>query len=97
MKYATRTITDQPETLQGLQTGQWIDYQGSRGRWIGRSGATIWIAWGGSTIGSRWVRMVAAYRDVTRLRGQTNADLDRQFLANCTPRERAEARALGII
>lgn len=68
MRFATRIETDRPETLQSLQTGQWIDYQGARGRWIGRSGATIWIAWGGSTAGSRWARMVAAYRDVVRLR-----------------------------
>lgn len=45
MKYTAAVKTDAPETLS-VQPGQWIDYQGARGRFYGRSRGTVWIAWG---------------------------------------------------
>jgi hypothetical protein len=46
----TATVhTSAPETLSGrhLRRGQWIDYDGAIGRWVGvTNGGIIWIAWG---------------------------------------------------
>lgn len=44
-RYLPMIETDAPETLSA-QPGQWINYQGARGRFYGRSRGTVWIAWG---------------------------------------------------
>lgn len=47
MQYRSRIKTSAPETLGGrIQPGQWIDYEGSRGRFMGWRNGVIWIAWG---------------------------------------------------
>lgn len=46
-RYLPTIHTTAPETVQG-QPGQWIDYQGSRGRLMARRNGSTWIAWGRS-------------------------------------------------
>jgi hypothetical protein len=46
MMYFPTIKTAFPRRLTGLATGQWIDFQGARGRYVGRGKKTIWIAWG---------------------------------------------------
>lgn len=44
-KYLPTISTDAPETVRA-QPGQWISYQGARGRYMGVSRAgNVWIAW----------------------------------------------------
>jgi hypothetical protein len=50
-----------PQMLRGLQPGQWIDYEGRRGRYMGRTGVVVWIAWG-STATKRFAQFAAAFR-----------------------------------
>jgi len=47
-RYRAAIATDKPETLTGLQPGQWINYNGARGRYMGRRNGCQWIAWGGT-------------------------------------------------
>jgi len=47
MAYQKTIHTSRPETLAGLTPGQWINYDGTIGRYMGVSPhGTIWIAWG---------------------------------------------------
>jgi hypothetical protein len=58
----TRTIqTDSPELLRDLQPGQWIDYQGTQGRYCGIRHGCVWIAWEG-TARNRFARFVSAFK-----------------------------------
>jgi hypothetical protein len=50
-----------PQMLRGLRPGQWINYEGSQGRYMGRIGMTVWIAWG-STATHRFKQFAAAFR-----------------------------------
>lgn len=45
MKYQSAIKTIRPETLHSLQPGQWIDYAGTKGRWMGERRGVQWIAW----------------------------------------------------
>lgn len=60
MRYQLTIITDAPETLDGLQPGQWIAYGGARGRFMGHRNGCAWIAWG-STATKRFHRFAAAF------------------------------------
>lgn len=47
MQYRRAIKTSAPETLGGrIQPGQWIDYEGAKGRFMGWRRGVIWIAWG---------------------------------------------------
>lgn len=48
MKFQAAIKTSNPHDLKGLQAGQWIDYEGTQGRYMGRRNGTVWIAWGGT-------------------------------------------------
>lgn len=61
MKFRPIIRTNAPETLAGLQAGQWIDYEGTRGRYMGHNGRTVWIAWSGAAR-KRFPQFAAAYR-----------------------------------
>ena len=61
MRYVPTIHTDKPETLTGLQAGQWINYNGSRCRYMGRCNGTIWIAWG-NTATHRFRLFAKAFR-----------------------------------
>lgn len=61
MRYTTAVITDRPESLDGLHPGQWIRYGSTRGRYMGRSGQCVWIAWG-KTATHRFPTFAAAFR-----------------------------------
>lgn len=45
MLYQPTVYTSAPETLRGLQPGQWINYDGTTGRFMGITRGSIWIAW----------------------------------------------------
>jgi len=45
MRYAPAIATRSPQDVIA-QPGQWIDYEGSRGRYMGRRNGCVWIAWG---------------------------------------------------
>lgn len=59
-QYLPTIRTDKPETISA-QAGQWIDYQGARGRYMGRRNGCVWIAWG-ATATRRFARFAAIYR-----------------------------------
>lgn len=61
MHYIPKVIVKRPQQLRGLQPGQWIEYEGSTGRFMGRGNATVWIAWGG-TARKRFAQFAAAFR-----------------------------------
>lgn len=61
MRYQSAIRTDRPETLDNLQIGQWVDYEGILGRWVGRRAGVVWIAWAGSAR-ERFPRFVQAYK-----------------------------------
>jgi hypothetical protein len=61
MKYQPTIRTSNPESLSGLQAGQWIDYEGVTGRYMGRTKASVWIAWSG-TARRRFPAFAAAFR-----------------------------------
>jgi hypothetical protein len=44
--YSKKIFVRQPQDLRGLIPGQWIDYEGATGRYMGRTKMTVWIAWG---------------------------------------------------
>ena len=46
MRYRSTICTATPELLNYLHPGQWIDYDGVKGRYMGRRNGTVWIAWG---------------------------------------------------
>lgn len=48
MCYLPTVKVTHPQRLIGLRPGQWIDYNGAKGRFMGRTGSTVWIAWGGT-------------------------------------------------
>lgn len=54
MRFAPTLHTAAPETVSA-QPGQWIDYQGARGRYAGRSPAgVVFIAWSRAARGPRF-------------------------------------------
>ena len=59
MKYAPTIRTSTPETVTG-QPGQWIDYNGALGRFMGRRNGVTWIAWG-ATARRRFPAFAAAF------------------------------------
>lgn len=64
MRYRATIRTNKPETLDTLQPGQWIDYDGAQGRFMGRRSGTIWIAWGAAAR-RQFGQFAAAFREVT--------------------------------
>lgn len=60
MRYVPMIHTNAPESLD-CQPGQWIDYEGARGRFYGRAGGVTWIAWG-ATARRRFPRFAAVAR-----------------------------------
>ena len=59
MKYRPTIRTDKPETISA-QAGQWIDYNGALGRFMGRRRGVVWIAWG-ATARHRFPAFAAAF------------------------------------
>jgi hypothetical protein len=60
MRFQKIIHTDAPETLSGLQPGQWIDYAGTIGRFMGMRNGVHWIAWG-ATARKRFATFAAAF------------------------------------
>ena len=61
MRYTTAIKTSTPETIEGVQPGQWINYDGARGRFLAVRNGVVWIAWG-RTATHNWPRFVEAYK-----------------------------------
>jgi hypothetical protein len=59
--YFPKIVVKRPQMLRGLRPGQWIEYEGATGRYMGRVGCTVWIAWG-STATKRFAQFAAAFR-----------------------------------
>ena len=59
MKFAPAIRTSTPETVVA-QPGQWINYEGTRGRYMGRRNGFSWIAWGRSAT-HRFARFASIY------------------------------------
>jgi hypothetical protein len=66
-RYLPMVRTSTPEALTGLQPGQWINYDGSLGRFMGLTPASIWIAWEG-TARKRFATFAAAFNKNERSR-----------------------------
>lgn len=62
MRYQPTIRMNRPETLKGYQPGQWIDYEGSRGRYMGARNGVQWIAWG-KTATVRFTVFARVYRE----------------------------------
>lgn len=62
MRYRATVETSAPETLRDLQRGQWIRYDGARGRFMGWRNGVIWIAWG-RTATHAFERFADAFHD----------------------------------
>jgi hypothetical protein len=60
-QYTAAIRTNAPETISA-QPGQWIDYNGARGRYMGRRNGCVWIAWG-STATERFARFAAIFHN----------------------------------
>jgi hypothetical protein len=60
-RYLPTIATNAPEALAGLRPGQWISYDGTRGRFMGVKNGCAWIAWG-STASRRFSTFAAAYK-----------------------------------
>lgn len=60
MRYQPAIATNAPETLRGLQPGQWINYNGAAGRYMGQRHGVQWIAWG-ATARKRFARFAAVF------------------------------------
>ena len=61
MRYVPTIHTSNPELLSGLQPGQWINYEGAKGRYMGRKNGCVWIAWNG-TAAKRFHIFARAFR-----------------------------------
>jgi hypothetical protein len=61
MRYVRAIVTSEPDKLAQLQPGQWIDYAGARGRYMGERNGCKWIAWG-STATRRFSRFAATFK-----------------------------------
>ena len=61
MRYQPTIYTSDPQKLTGLQPGQWINADGSIGRYMGWKNQTIWIAWSG-TARKRFHAFAKAYK-----------------------------------
>lgn len=61
MQYRPAIKTSRPELLHSLQPGQWIDYAGAKGRFMGLRKGVTWIAWG-KTATHRFPAFANAYR-----------------------------------
>lgn len=59
--YLPTISTTAPETLDNLQPGQWIEYNGVKGRYMGRRNGSVWIAWG-ATARKRFGAFADAYK-----------------------------------
>lgn len=53
-RYLPTVRTSDPAALTDLQPGQWIDYNGSRGRYYGRRNGVMFIAWTRAARGRKW-------------------------------------------
>lgn len=59
--YFPKIIVKRPQQIRGLRPGQWIEYEGATGRYMGRIGCVVWIAWGGAAT-KRFAKFAAAFR-----------------------------------
>lgn len=59
-RYAPAIRTSAPETVKA-QPGQWINYEGTRGRLMGQRNGSSWIAWG-KTATHRFPAFAAAFQ-----------------------------------
>jgi hypothetical protein len=62
MLYQSKVKTSKPETLAGLQSGQWIEYLGNTGRYMGTRNGVIWIAWTRYARGKGFHQFARAYK-----------------------------------
>lgn len=60
MRYQPAIKTSAPETVVA-QPGNWIDYEGAIGRYMGRRNGCVWIAWG-STATKRFQQFAAIFK-----------------------------------
>jgi hypothetical protein len=58
-RYLSTIATNRPEIISA-QSGQWINYQGARGRYMGRRNGVVWIAWG-KTASHRFARFASLF------------------------------------
>lgn len=61
MTYRKTVRVNKAEDIRDLQPGQWIDYDGARGRFMGIRNGVHWVAWG-STATKRFATFARAYR-----------------------------------
>jgi hypothetical protein len=59
---AALRLDDPREAILVAQPGQWINYNGARGRYMGYRRGIYWIAWG-TTATRRFQRFAAIYRE----------------------------------
>lgn len=64
-RYQPAIATSAPERLE-CQPGQWINYNGAVGRYMGRRKGTVWIAWG-ATARKRFPAFAATFRGTVAL------------------------------
>jgi len=60
MRYLPTIQTDDPHNLTGLQPGQWLNYGGAIGRYMGQRNGCQWIAWS-DTARRRFADFAAAF------------------------------------
>ncbi len=70
MRYLPKVKVTHAQYLSGLRPGQWIDFEGSTGRFMGRIGKTVWIAWGGAAT-KRFATFAKAFHKEARRHAQT--------------------------
>lgn len=61
MRYVAAIRTDAPEAVRA-QAGQWINYNGARGRYMGTRRGCVWIAWG-ATATHRFPKFAAIFNE----------------------------------
>ncbi|QWY83632.1 hypothetical protein [Rhizobium phage RHph_X2_26] len=61
MTYQKTVDIRRAEDIKGLQPGQWINYDGARGRFMGIKNGCHWVAWG-ETAKRRFARFADAFR-----------------------------------
>jgi len=81
-RYLPTIRTNDPDTLDGLHPGQWIDYQGARGRYMGRKNGSVWIAWGG-TARKRFDRFALAFHVTPEREEPANDNSEKLFGIAC--------------
>jgi hypothetical protein len=66
MRYQPTIVTDTPDTLHGLPVGQWINYDGVKGRFVGWRNGVLWVAWG-ITASRHFKQFAEAFKSSARL------------------------------